>query len=1177
MGDSFAHLHVHTEYSMLDGAARLKDLFAEVNRQGMPAVAMTDHGNMHGANDFYKQAMAAGVTPILGIEAYVAPESRFHKQRVRWGRPEQKSDDVSGSGGYTHMTIWARNKVGLHNLFKLTSRSFTEGFFVKWPRMDAELLAEHADGLMATTGCPSGEVQTRLRLEQYDEALKAAARYQDIFGKENFFLEVMDHGIDIERRVRQELAEISHKLDIPPVVTNDTHYTHQEQSEAHDVLLCVQTAANVSDPNRFRFDGSGYYIKSADEMRAIDSSDLWLQGCRNTLLVAEKVDPTGMFDFRNLMPRFPVPEGETDESWFRKETFKGLARRFPDGVPETHVKQAEYELGVIIQMGFPSYFLVVADFIQWAKGEGIAVGPGRGSAAGSLVAYALGITDLDPLPHGLIFERFLNPERVSMPDVDIDFDERRRGEVIKYVTEKWGEDKVAQIATFGTIKAKAAIKDSARVLGYPYAVGDRITKAMPPAVMGKDIPLTGIFDPKHSRYAEAGEIRGLYESDPDVKKVIDTARGIEGLIRQTGVHAAGVIMSAEPIIDHIPLMRRDADGAIITQFDYPTCESLGLLKMDFLGLRNLTIIDDALKNIESNHGRTVDLLKLPLDDTPTYELLSRGDTLGVFQLDGGPMRSLLRTMKPDNFEDISAVLALYRPGPMGANSHTNYALRKNGLQEITPIHPELAEPLEEILGPTYGLIVYQEQVQRAAQVLAGYSLGKADLLRRAMGKKKKEVLDKEFVPFRDGMRGNGYSDEAIQTLWDILVPFADYAFNKAHTAGYGLVSYWTGYLKANYPAEYMAALLTSVGDDKDKMALYLSECRRMGIQVLPPDVNTSAGPFTPVGRDIRFGLAAIRNVGANVVSAIMRCRGEKGAYTDFYDFLSKVDAVVCNKKTIESLIKAGAFDSLDHPRRGLLAVHADAIDAYADVKRKEAVGQYDLFGAGFADPEVGTSTTVMPAIVDGEWDKREKLAFEREMLGLYVSDHPLFGLEHVLGKEADTTIAALSEEGTIPDGTVVTLAGILSGVQRRVTKQGRAWASATLEDLAGGVETLFFPNTYEVIGQYIAEDAIVVVKGRVDRRDDTPRIMAMDMSIPDVSSNSANKPVTLTIPVTRCTPPLVERLKETLVLHPGDAEVHVKLLNGSKVTRLRLGPFRVAATTALMADLKSVLGPANVG
>jgi DNA polymerase-3 subunit alpha len=1176
MADSFVHLHVHTEYSMLDGAARLKEMFAEANRLEMPAVAITDHGNMHGAYDFYRQAKGAGVTPILGVEAYVAPESRFTKKRIKWGRPDQKDDDVSGSGSYTHMTIWARDNEGLHNLFKLNSRASFEGHYIKWPRMDQELIAEHHAGLMATTGCPSGEVQTRLRLDQFDEALAAAAKYQEIFGPENYFLEIMDHGLDIETRVREGLTEIGRRLSIPPVVTNDSHYTHEAQSVAHDVLLCVQTAANVNDPNRFRFGGSGYYLKSADEMRAVDSSEVWQEGCRNTLLIAERVDTTGMFTEHNLMPRFPVPDGETEETWFRKEVWAGMARRFPGGFDEVHRKQAEYEIGVILQMGFPSYFLVVSDFILWAKGQGIAVGPGRGSAAGSLVAYAMGITDLDPLPHGLIFERFLNPERVSMPDIDIDFDERRRGDVIRYVTEKWGEDKVAQIATFGTIKAKAAVKDSSRVLGYPFAVGDRITKAMPPAVMGKDIPLSGIFDPKHPRYSEAAEFRSLYESEPDVKKVVDTARGLEGLIRQTGVHAAGVIMSAEPLMDHVPLMRRDADGAIITQFDYPTCETLGLLKMDFLGLRNLTIIDDALKNIELNHGTKVDLLALALDDKPAYELLARGDTLGVFQLDGGPMRSLLRLMKPDNFEDISAVLALYRPGPMGANSHTNYALRKNGQQDIIPIHPELEEPLAEILGPTHGLIVYQEQVQRAAQKLAGYSLGQADLLRRAMGKKKKEILDKEFGPFADGMKANGYSTEAVKTLWDVLVPFADYAFNKAHTAGYGLVSYWTAYLKANYPAEYMAGLLTSVGDDKDKMALYLSECRRMGIQVLPPDVNESAGPFTPVGNDIRFGLAAVRNVGTNVVEAIKRCR-QAAPYADFHDFLSKVDAIVCNKKTIESLIKAGAFDSLGHPRRGLLAIHADAIDAYADLKKNEAIGQFDLFGDAFGDgggagggAAGGGMTAPIPQV---EWDKRDLLTFEREMLGLYVSDHPLAGLEGVLAKAADTTIAALSEEGAVPDGTVVTLAGMLTGVQRRITKQGKAWASASLEDLGGSVEALFFPNTYELVGQYIAEDAIVVVKGRIDRRDETPRIMAMDLSMPDITAADASRPLVLALPVNRCTPPLVERLKEILVLHPGQAEVHVKLLNGPRSTLLRLGPFKVTNTTALKGDLKALLGP----
>ena len=1176
MSDSFVHLHVHTEYSMLDGAARIKEVLAEASRLGMPAAAITDHGNMHGAYDFYKQAMAAGVTPVIGVEAYVAPESRLTKSRIKWGRPEQKRDDISGNGTYTHMTMWARNAVGLKNLFRLNSRGSIEGQMGKYPRMDFDIIAEHAEGIMGTTGCPSGIVQTRLRLGQFDEALKSAAKYQEALGPENYFLEIMDHGIEIERRVRDGLLEIGAKLGIPPLVTNDSHYTHEAQSVAHDVLLCVQTGSNVADPNRFRFDGAGYFVKSADQMRAVDSSEAWQEGCRNTLLVASRVDTEGMFTFKNLMPRFPVPDGETEESWFRKEAYAGLHHRFPGGIPETHVKQAEYELGIIIQMGFPSYFLVVADFIQWSKKNGIAVGPGRGSAAGSLVAYAMGITDLDPLPHGLIFERFLNPERVSMPDVDIDFDERRRGEVIRYVTDRWGEDRVAQIATFGTIKAKAAIKDSARVLGFPYAVGDQITKAMPPAVMGKDIPLSGIFDKDHKRYSEAGEIRTLYDTNPDVKKVIDTARGIEGLIRQTGVHAAGVIMSAEPIIDHIPLMRRPADGAIITQFDYPTCETLGLLKMDFLGLRNLTIIDDAVKNIELNHGRKVDLLSLPLDDKPTYELLARGDTLGVFQLDGGPMRSLLRLMKPDNFEDISAVLALYRPGPMGANSHTNYALRKNKQQEIIPIHPDLEKPLEEILGPTYGLIVYQEQVQRAAQKLAGYSLGQADLLRRAMGKKKKEVLDKEYVPFRDGMHANGYKDEAIKAIWDVLVPFADYAFNKAHTAGYGLVSYWTGYLKANYPAEYMAGLLTSVGDDKDKMAMYLADCRRMGIQVLPPDVNQSAGPFTPVGKNIRFGLAAVRNVGNNVVDAIARCRKDKGEYQDFYDFLSKVDAVACNKKTVESLIKAGAFDSMGHSRKALLAVHAEAIDTYADVKRKEATGQFDLFAAFSGTDGASAATVAMPTIGDGEWDKRDKLAFEREMLGLYVSDHPLAGLEQLLYSSADTTIAALNEDGTVPDGQIVTLAGILTGVQRRITKQGRAWASATLEDLAGGVEALFFPNTYEVVGQYIAEDAIVIVKGRVDRRDDTPRIMAMDMQLPDVTHNPDTKPVTLTMAITRCTPPLVHELKEILTSHPGDAEVHVHLQNGKRTTVMRLGGVRVAPTPALRADLKMILGPSAV-
>lgn len=1163
----FAHLHVHTEYSMLDGAARLKDLFAEVERQGMRAVAMTDHGNMHGAYDFYKKATARGITPIIGTEAYVAPQSRYHKKPVRWGEPHQKSDDVSGGGHYTHMTMWARNATGLYNLFKLSSRAYTEGFVRKWARMDAELLAEHAAGLMATTGCPSGEVQTRLRLGQPDEALAAAAKYRDIFGADNFFVELMDHGLDIENRVRDGLVDIAGKLDLPFVVTNDSHYTYETDAESHDALLCIQTGKRLSDEGRFRFSGSGYYIKTAEQMYGVDTSQPWQQGCRNTLLVAERVDTDGMFTYHNLMPRFPVPDGETDETWFRKEVARGLARRFPDGIDAEHTRQAEYEMKVIVDKGYPSYFLMVADFINWSKENGIRVGPGRGSAAGALVAYALGITDLDPLPLGLFFERFLNPERESMPDIDIDFDERRRGDVIRYVTERWGDDKIAQVATFGTIKAKAAVKDSCRIQGYPFALGDRITKAFPPPVMGKDIPLTGVFDEQHPRYGEAGEVRRLYDEEADVKQVIDTGRGLEGLIRQTGVHAAGVIMSAETITDHVPVMRRDSDGAIITQFDYPTCETLGLVKMDFLGLRNLTILDDALANIATNRGERLDLLDVGLGDQRTYELLGRGDTLGVFQLDGGPLRSLLRLMRPDNFEDISAVIALYRPGPMGANSHTNYALRKNGQQEITPIHPELADPLAEVLDTTYGLIVYQEQVMSIAQVVAGYSLGQADLLRRAMGKKKKEVLDKEYVPFSDGMKANGYSEAAVKTLWDILVPFADYAFNKAHSAAYGLIAYWTAYLKANYPAEYMAGLLTSVRDDKDKSALYLGECRRMGIKVLPPDVNSSEANFTPVGTDIRFGLSAIRNVGGNVVDGIVRARQAKGAFTSFEDFLDKVPAQVCNKRVVESLIKAGAFDHFGVPRKGLVMVHEQAVDGIIGHKRNEAAGQDSLFG-GIAEPD--SAIKVVPDIPPGEWEKSVLLAFEREMLGLYVSDHPLFGLEAALARLADCSIAALTE-GERPDGSTVTIAGIVSGLQRKVTKQGNSWAMATLEDLGGAIEVMFFPQTYQLCSTVLAEDAVLVVKGRLDKREDVPKLIAMDVTQPDLGGGDAGGPVVVRMPTARCVPPVVARLKDVLTMHSGATEVHLQLQNGIRTTVIRLQQ-RVAPSPSLMGDLKELLG-----
>jgi DNA polymerase-3 subunit alpha len=1154
---------------MLDGAARLPELFAEVGRLGQTAIATTDHGYLFGAFDFWSKATAAGIKPIIGVEAYVTPgTSRFDQTRVRFGQQGQEADDVSARGAYTHMTLLARDNEGLHNLFRASSLASLEGQMGKWPRMDRDLLQRYGKGLIATTGCPSGEVQTRLRLGQWDEAVRAAGELQDIFGKDYFFVELMDHGLDIETRVFKDLLRLAEAIGAPIVATNDLHYTTEDDAPSQEALLAINSGSTLADPDRFKFDGTGYYVKSAQEMRRI-----WAElpeACDNTLRIAEMCEVS--FNTRaNYMPNYPCPPGEDETSWFVKEVEKGLHLRYPGGIPDEVRRQAEYETEVITQMGFPGYFLVVADFINWAKDHGIRVGPGRGSGAGSMAAYAMKITDLDPLQHGLIFERFLNPDRVSMPDFDVDFDERRRGEVIKYVTEKYGEDRVAQIVTYGTIKAKQALKDSARLLGMPFAMGEKLTKAMPPAIMGKDISLTGIFDPTDKRYHEAEEFRQVHAADPDAQRVVELAKGIEGLKRQWGVHAAGVIMSSHPLIDIIPIMRRPQDGAVITQFDYPTSEGLGLIKMDFLGLRNLTILDDALENIVMNGKDPVVLEELELTDRKTYEMLGRGDTLGVFQLDGGGMRTLLRLMRPDNFEDISAVGALYRPGPMGANSHTNYALRKNGAQEVTPIHPELAEPLADILGTTYGLIVYQEQVMAIAQRVAGYSLGQADILRRAMGKKKKSELDKQFEGFSNGMLERGYSMDAVQTLWDILLPFSDYAFNKAHSAAYGVVSYWTAYLKANYPTEYMAALLTSVKDDKDKSALYLGECRRMGITVLPPDVNDSSANFTAVGADIRFGLTAVRNVGANVVDAIVRTREEKGAFASFTDFLDKVPAVVCNKRTIESLIKAGAFDSLGHARRALLLVHEQAVDAVIGVKRKEAEGQFDLFADVLGDDDGPGFSVAVPDLPD--WDKKQRLAFEREMLGLYVSDHPLAGIEHVLAAASDVSIATLLADEQRPDGSTVTVAGLITSLQRKMSKQGNPWAAVTLEDMEGSVEVMFFGETYVAYSTALAEDAVVVIRGRVRRRDETMQLQAMEVSLPDVSQ-AADAPVTVSLAVSRCTPPVVERLREVLATHPGVTEVHLRLTQPGRATVMRLGDgLRVERSPSLFGDLKALLGP----
>ncbi|WP_035111724.1 DNA polymerase III subunit alpha [Corynebacterium freiburgense] len=1181
---SFVHLHNHTEYSMLDGMAKVDMLAAEVKRQGMPAVGITDHGNMFGSDAFYRKMVEEGIKPIIGIEAYLAPESRFNKNRIRWGEPHQKADDVSASGAYLHQTMIAENATGLQNLFYLSSMASYEGQLSKWPRMDAELIAENATGIIATTGCPSGDVQTRLRLGQFNEALEAAAMWQDIYGKDNYFLELMDHGLDIENRVRSELLEIGKKLNLPPLVTNDCHYVLQDQAHAHEVMLCVQTGKTMQDPDRFKFDGDGYFIKSAAEMRAT-WDNLVPGACDNTLLIAERVqDYSSLWQphTHDRMPIANVPSGHTPTSWLKHQVMEGLKERFQGAqVPQAYIDRANYEIEVIDMKGYPSYFLIVAELIKYARSVGILVGPGRGSAAGALVAYALTITNIDPIQHGLLFERFLNPERPSAPDIDIDFDDRRRGEMIRYAAENWGEDKVAQVITFGTVKTKQALKDSARALfGQPgYQIADRITKALPPAIMAKDIPLSGIMDPEHERYGEAGEVRGLIESDPDVKKIYETARGLEGVVRQAGVHACAVIMASVPLLDCIPMWKRPNDGALITGWPYPACEAIGLLKMDFLGLRNLTVIGDCIQNIRANKGEEIDLDTLTTENEATYKLLARGDTLGVFQLDSGGMRELLKRMEPTGFDDIVAALALYRPGPMGMGAHWAYADRKNGREKITPIHPELEEPLKEILADTYGLIVYQEQIMRISQKVANYTAGQADGFRKAMGKKKPEVLAKEFVTFEAGMKSNGFSDGAIKALWDTIEPFASYAFNKSHAAGYGLVSFWTAYLKANYTAEYMAALLTSVADRKDKSAIYLADCRHLGIKVLSPDVNESALNFQSVGEDIRFGLGAVRNVGEDVVESIVRTRKEKGPFKDFSDYLDKIDTLPCNKRVTESLIKAGAFDSMGHPRRGLVLIHEDAVDSVISTKKAADKGQFDLF-AGFGGEAEESSNMFAVQVPDEKWERKHELALEREMLGLYVSGHPLDGYEESLEAQTDTALTTILS-GELKHGTEVVIGGIISSVDRRFSKKdGSPWAIVTVEDHNGAsVELLVFNKVYAMVSSLIVEDNIILAKAHISIRDDRTSVFCDDLKAPELGvGGGSGLPVRLTLRTDQCSMANIAKLKTVLEANPGESDVYLNLVDGDQSTVMILGEhLRVSRGANLMGDLKATMGAAILG
>jgi DNA polymerase III subunit alpha len=1160
LGNSFVHLHLHTEFSMLDGAARIPDVIATAAADGQPAVGITDHGNMYGVLDFYRAAREADLTPVIGVEAYFVSTSRLD-------RPKRADHDIY------HLTLLAETNSGYRNLIKVASNAYLDGFYYK-PRIDFELLEQHRAGLIATSGCLGGLVCQQLMVGDYTAARDNAARFQDILGRDSFFVELQDHGLPEQRTVNPQLVKMARELEAPLLATNDSHYTHKGDAEAHAALLCVQTGATLDDPNRFKFDAEEFYLKSAAEMRGLFADHP--EACDNTLLVAERANVEIEFGKPEL-PAFPVPSGHDEDSYLRELTLEGAKDRYGPS-PALHVlERLEYELGVIKDMGFSAYFLVVWDLVRYARSRGIRVGPGRGSAAGSCVAYCLRVVDVDPIRYDLLFERFLNPGRKQMPDIDMDFDERYRGEIIKYAAQRYGWDRVAQVVTFSTIKARAAVRDASRVLGYPWGVGDKIAKLMPPLIMGRDTPLRACLEKvtgHEDGYKMAAELRALYDSDPDAKRVIDVARGLEGLRRQDGIHAAAVVITREPLTEYLPIQRKPEPGGdiedapIVTQYEMHGVEDLGLLKMDFLGLRNLSVMERTTELIEAATGERVDIDDVPLDDANTFEMLQRGDSIGVFQLEGGPMRALMRSLAPTTFEDVAALVALYRPGPMAANMHTDYADRKNGRKPVRYYHDDL----REILEPTFGLCIYQEQMMRMAEVLAGYSLEEADNLRKATGKKIRSLIAKERSKFVDGCVAQGHSPEFGEEMFDIIEPFADYSFNKSHSVGYGFVAYQTAYLKANYPVEYLAALLTSVKANKDQTAVYLNECRQVGIPVLVPDVNESESDFAVRDGSIRFGLSAVRNVGEGLVEHIVAARDDGGRFSDFFDYCERVDPQALNKRTIESLVKAGAFDSLGHPRKGLLHVYEQIVDHTLARRRERDAGIMSLFGGDGGAPigdGAGDGFDERVAIPDAEFDKRARLAHEKEMLGLYVSEHPLMGAERGLRRHIECTLTELKE---LREGELRVVGGVVTALSRRYTKRGDLMATFVLEDLGAALEVTVFPKTMSSYGHVLEEDAIVCVKGRLDLRDDDPKIIAMEVTQPELVLDGG-PPVRIRVKRAALTNEKVEGLKEILRIHPGDSAVYVHLEGADRTTVLQLADeYLVDSSNGLYADLRVLLG-----
>jgi DNA polymerase-3 subunit alpha len=1158
----FVHLHVHSEYSLLDGAARLEKLVDRAKALKFPALALTDHGNLFGAVDFYTACSKAGVKPILGSELYVAPGSRF-----------ERSSQDGGYEGASHCTVLARTAAGYANLMKLVSKAYLEGYYYK-PRVDRELLAQHADGLLVLSGCLNSEVSRMLSAGDAAKAQQTAGWYQEVFGKDYYFMEVQSHGLEQQIAVTEGTVKIARAIGAPLCGTNDSHYLEAEHSRAHEALLCIQTGTTMSDPNRWKFSSNEFYVKSADEMRAV-FKDL-PEAYRNTLAVAERCNVDLQFGQFHL-PNYQVPAGYTLDSYLEHLAFEGLARRYGDSPGDAIVERLRYELGVVSKMGFSGYFLVVWDFIAHARRQGIAVGPGRGSSAGSLVAYCLGITNVDPIRYGLIFERFLNPERISMPDMDIDFADDRRDEVIRYVVDRYGADRVAHIITFGTMGAKAVIRDVARVLGFSYGEADRIAKLVP------GFPLNISLD---EALEKAPPLAEQVKRDQRVGEMWAVARALEGCTRHASVHASAVVISDEPLMERVPLYKDPKRPELITGYAMGPIEKLGLLKMDFLGLKTLTVITDALRLIQESRGVALDADALPLDDGKTYQLLTDARTFGVFQLESAGMRDALKRLKPQRIEDIIAMVALYRPGPMDLIE--DFVNRKHGRAAIAYEHPLMESHLQE----TYGIMIYQEQVMKLAADLAGFSLGEADTLRKAMGKKDRELMAQQREKFVSGCKANKIDVRKAERIWDLIEKFAGYGFNKSHAACYGVVAYQTAYLKANYPTEFMAALLTSEMEKTDKIVQYVEETRTMGLRVEPPDVNVSRAQFTVAGDAIHFGLAAIKNVGATAIDSIVKVREADGAFPSLDEFCARVDLRLVNRRVIECLIKAGAFDSLGNTRAGLLASLDQAMEGGQRRQRDREEGQVSLFDA-LGGGEAPRAAAVSPAARVPEWPQEEMLAFEREVLGFYLSGHPLEQYREVVRRIGALNAADLAARST---GARVLLLGQVSAFSESATKSGNRMAFATLELVDGSVPLTIFPEPYRSCASALRHKGPVIVKGRADDSDKGRVVLAEEIKPLEEAVANGNPTgggsrngnghgsaqdvahaCRIRVSATaESLPALLASVKTACYEHEGRTPLFLHVLLPEQEVVLRVKELGVEPAPDLVAKVEGLLGPGSI-